>query len=155
MSLVADKPHPPSTQVFPNPGEVAAKQRKADKEALQRLLDLHRLKMEIYNKQIEQQTGLLKKIQATQNKEIKRKFMALVKKTEESTKTTKMEIEELSKQISGRQEVLKQSQNLKWIKKDDGNSSDRDNEGLKHVSDDLKNENNESGEELNLRRLKF
>lgn len=143
-----NKPKPPVVQ--PVPGHaIAAKQRRTDKEALQKLLDLQRLKMDLYNKQIEQQTGLLKKIQATENKEIKKKFMALVKKTEESTKATKNEIEELNKQIATRQEVFKQSQNLKWVKKNDNNSSDNDKNGSKDNNQELKNGNNETHSEEN------
>uniref|UniRef100_A0A915EJ20 RRM domain-containing protein n=1 Tax=Ditylenchus dipsaci TaxID=166011 RepID=A0A915EJ20_9BILA len=81
-----------------NPRAMAAK-RRAEKESLMKLLELHRLKTELYTKLFEQQKDLLQKIQATENKEIRKKYMTLVKSTSTSMAGAKSEIEKLGEQI--------------------------------------------------------
>lgn len=86
-----------------NPRAIAA-QKKAEKENAKQLLEVHIRKTKLYQAQIEQQKDLLQKIQATENRDIKKKFLELVKKTEEMMKDTKSEMEALSQQIALHQE---------------------------------------------------
>lgn len=96
------QPSMPRRPVY-NPRALAAK-RRAEKESLMQLLEVHRRKTELYQKQMEQQKAVLVKIQQSDNKDIKKKFLDLVKKLDQSAKATKAEIEQLGKQIGIMQE---------------------------------------------------
>lgn len=82
-----------------NPRAMAVK-RRAEKENLLRLVELHRRKTELYTKQIEQQKLLLQRVKNSDDKALKKKFLELVKRSEESMKTAKTEIETLGAQIA-------------------------------------------------------
>lgn len=94
---------PVSKRPIYNP-KVLAAQKKVEKENAKQLLEVHLRKTKLYQAQIEQQKDLLQKIQATENRETKKKYLELVKKTEEMMKDTKSEMEALSQQIALHQE---------------------------------------------------
>lgn len=109
IPLILDEKLVPKRPIY-NPRALAAKKR-AEKENAKQLLEVHIRKTKLYQAQIEQQKDLLQKIQATENREIKKKYLELVKKTEEMMKDTKAEMEALSQQIFLHQEKQVKEQN--------------------------------------------
>jgi len=79
--------------------KVAAMKRKADKEKIGKLMELHKMKTDLYSKLVNQQKMLLQKLKDTKEKEQKDKLMEILKKTEGPAKKAKAELEELGAKI--------------------------------------------------------
>ncbi|KAI1706888.1 PWI domain-containing protein [Ditylenchus destructor] len=90
-----------------NPRSIAAK-RKSEKDSLLKMIELQKKKTEIYAKLVENQRDLAQKIQSTDNEEVKKKYKELFKKLDQSTRTTKDELEKLREQILELQKKLQE-----------------------------------------------
>jgi RNA-binding protein 26 len=84
--------------------KVAALKRKADKEKIGKLMELHKMKTDLYAQVVDQQKMLLQKLKNTEENEQKKKFMEILKKTEETAEKVKAELEELGTKIRDAQQ---------------------------------------------------
>ncbi|VDK48556.1 unnamed protein product [Anisakis simplex] len=75
------------------------RKRKQEKENKMRLLDLHRRKSALLTKEIEQQKLIIKALQNATNADKKKQLCGLFKKVDESVKSLKGELEELSMKL--------------------------------------------------------
>jgi len=73
--------------------------KKLDHEKKRRLLEVHRNKTEIFNKQVEQKKLLLEKLPKVENAETKKKLRELLKTLDTSSEILKKELEDLSEEI--------------------------------------------------------
>lgn len=76
------------------------KRRIADKEGMAKMVEVRKMKMNVYGKVVEQQRVMLLKLQQTEEPAQKRKIMELLKKIEANSKVLKDELEELNTKIS-------------------------------------------------------
>jgi hypothetical protein len=111
-------PPPIQNQILGRPiyggPKVAAMKRKADKEKIGKLMELHKMKTDLYSKLVNQQKMLLQKLKDTKEKEQKEKLMEILKKTEGPAKKVKAELEELGAKI---REVQQQQRQMVGPKK--------------------------------------
>jgi hypothetical protein len=96
--------------------KAAEMKRKSDKEALAKLMEVHKMKANIYGKLMDQQKALLHKLKKTEDKDQKKKLMELLKKAEEPAKKVEAELEELGTKV---REVQQHQQSRKRFRKAD------------------------------------
>uniref|UniRef100_A0A914L2B8 C3H1-type domain-containing protein n=1 Tax=Meloidogyne incognita TaxID=6306 RepID=A0A914L2B8_MELIC len=75
------------------------KRKSMDRDVLSRLKELQRMKTGLYAKLVEQQKTLLEKLKGTEDKEQRKRLIALVKKSESTSQGTKTELEQLANKI--------------------------------------------------------
>uniref|UniRef100_A0A1I8BIS4 C3H1-type domain-containing protein n=1 Tax=Meloidogyne hapla TaxID=6305 RepID=A0A1I8BIS4_MELHA len=112
------------------------KRKSMDRDVLSRLKELQRMKTGLYAKLVEQQKTLLEKLKGTEDKEQRKRLIVLIKKSESTSKGTKVELEQLANKIR----VVEQRQTGKQLRMTSNLVLTNENAGIKMENEDINTE---------------